>query len=74
MRVIIKIILSTVLLFVGIAIIGAIKAGMGTKVSTGGIGPFIIYPAISAGLYAIWKYNPDKKNNSSADNEILKKD
>jgi uncharacterized BrkB/YihY/UPF0761 family membrane protein len=74
MRVIIKIVLTIVLLIVGTIIIGAIKAGMGTKASTGGIGPFIIYPAMTAGIYAIWKWNPDKKKDTSADNEILKKD
>lgn len=73
MRVIIKIVLTFTLLMVGTLIIEAIKAGMGTKVSTGGIGPFIIYPAMLAGIYAIWKYNPDKKKNNSADNESLKK-
>lgn len=73
MRVIIKIVLTFALLMVGTLIIEAIKAGMGTKVSTGGIGPFIIYPAMLAGIYAIWKYNPDKKKNNSADNESLKK-
>jgi hypothetical protein len=35
---------------------------MGNKVSSGGIGPFIIYPAIIAGIWAVWKYNPEKKN------------
>lgn len=61
MRVIIKIVLTIVLLMVGAIIIEAIKAGMGTKVSTGGIGPFIIYPAMLSGIYAIWKWNPDKR-------------
>jgi hypothetical protein len=74
MRVVIKIVLSIALLLVGALIIEAIKAGMGTKISTGGIGPLIIYPAMIAGFYAIWRYNPDKKNDSSADNEGLKKD
>ena len=35
---------------------------MGNKVSSGGIGPFIIYPAIIAGIWAVWKYNPEKKD------------
>lgn len=74
MRVIIKIALTFALFIVGALIIELIKAGMGTKVSTGGIGPFIIYPAMIAGFYAIWKYNPDKKKDNSADNESLKKD
>ena len=74
MRVIIKIVLTIVLLMVGTLIIEAIKAGMGTRHSTGGIGPFIIYPALLAGIYAIWKWNPDKKKDNSVDNEILKKD
>jgi len=39
-----------------------IVQGMGNKVSSGGIGPFIIYPAIIAGIVAVWKYNPEKKD------------
>ncbi len=74
MRVIIKIVLTIVLLMIGTVIIEAIKSGMETSHSTGGIGPFIIYPAMLAGIYAIWKWNPNKNNDSSADNEILKKD
>lgn len=74
MRVIIKVVLTIVLLMVGTIIIEAIKSGMETSHSTGGIGPFIIYPALLAGIYAIWKWNPDKEKDNSADNEILKKD
>lgn len=61
MRVIIKVVLTIVLILVGSVIIQAIKSVMGTTASTGGIGPFIIYPALLAGIYAIWKWKPDKK-------------
>jgi uncharacterized membrane-anchored protein len=74
MRKLIKIVLTILILMVGTIIIEAIKAGMGTKYSTGGIGPFIIYPAMLAGIYAVWKYNPEKKNESPSDKEVLKKD
>lgn len=74
MRVIIKIVLTFFLLMIGTVIIEAVKSGMETSHSTGGIGPFIVYPAILAGIYAIWKWNPNKKDDSSADSEILKKD
>jgi len=74
MRVIIKIVLTFILLIVVTVIIEAIKASLGTTYSTGGFGPFIIYPAWMAGTYAIWQYNPDKKENSSIDKTVLKKD
>lgn len=62
MRVITKIILSIAILCVGSLIVQMIVQGMGNKVSSGGIGPFIIYPAIIAGIWAVWKYNPEKKD------------
>lgn len=74
MRVVIKIVLSVVLFVIGSVILAVIKEGMGTRHSTGGIGPFIIYPALMAGIYAIWKYNPEDKKGASAQNEVLKKD
>lgn len=74
MRVIIKIALTFFLLMVGTLIIEGVKSGMGTSHSTGGIGPFIVYPALLAGIYAIWKWDPDRKKDNSADKEVLKKD
>lgn len=74
MRVIIKVVLTIVLLMVATIILQGVKAGLGTTHSTGGIGPFIIYPALFAGIYAIWKYNPDKNKDNSADKDVLKKD
>ena len=51
-----KKILITIGLLILIAIIAAIAAkALGNKVSTGGIGPFIIYPLGIAGIIAIWK-------------------
>jgi len=49
-----------------------IAQSMGNKVSTGGIGPFIIMPMVLAGVAAVWKYNPDKKDD--ADGPKLNKD
>lgn len=72
MQTVIKAFLTFAMLFVGTLILAAVKASMGTHYSTGGIGPFIIYPAVGAGIYAVWKWVPDKKGNSS-DNETLKK-
>jgi sorbitol-specific phosphotransferase system component IIBC len=71
MRLIIKILLSIVILCGGSAIAQLIAQAMGNRVSTGGIGPFIIYPAIIAGIWAVWKYNPEKIND---DKHNLKKD
>jgi hypothetical protein len=71
MRVITKILLSIVILCGGSAIATLIAQAMGNRVSTGGIGPFIIYPAIIAGIWAVWKYNPQKKED---DKHNLKKD
>jgi hypothetical protein len=63
MRVVTKILLS-ILIFCGGGMIATLIAqSMGNRVSTGGIGPFIIYPAIIAGIWAVWKYNPDKGDN-----------
>jgi hypothetical protein len=51
-----KKILMTIGLLILIAILAAIATkAMGNKVSTGGIGPFIIYPLGIAGIIAIWK-------------------
>lgn len=40
---------------------------MGNRVSSGGIGPFIIYPAMIAGVVAVWKYKPNKEGNNDLD-------
>jgi hypothetical protein len=71
MRVITKILLSIAILCGGSLIATLIAQAMGNRVSTGGIGPIIIYPAIMAGIWAVWKYNPQKKED---DNHNLKKD
>jgi hypothetical protein len=70
MRTFTKILLSIVILCGGSMIITLIAQAMGNRVSTGGIGPFILYPAIIAGITAVWKYNPEKKD----DNHNLNKD
>ena len=71
MRVITKILLSIAIFCGGSAIATLIAQSMGNRVSTGGIGPFIIYPAIIAGIWAVWKYNPEKTED---DKHNLKKD
>ena len=70
MRVVTKILLSIAIFCGGSLLVSLIVQGMGNKVSSGGIGPFIIYPAIIAGITAVWKYNPDKEK----DNNKLNKD
>jgi hypothetical protein len=70
MRIVTKILLSILILCGGSLIVTLIVQGMGNKVSSGGIGPFIIYPAIIAGIWAVWKYNPEKKDD---DNTTLNK-
>jgi hypothetical protein len=62
MRVITKILLSIAIFCGGGVIVTLIVQGMGNKVSSGGIGPFIIYPAVIAGIWAVWKYNPEKND------------
>ena len=62
MRIVTKILLSILIFCGGSLIVTLIVQGMGNKVSSGGIGPFIIYPAIIAGICAVWKYNPEKKD------------
>jgi hypothetical protein len=71
MRVITKILLSIAILCGGSMIATLIAQGMGNNVSTGGIGPLIIFPAIIAGIAAVWKYNPEKKEDEK---HTLKKD
>ena len=70
MRVITKILLSIAILCGGSMLVTLIVQGMGNQVSSGGIGPFILYPAIIAGIWAVWKYNPEKKDD---DNHTLDK-
>jgi hypothetical protein len=62
MRNITKILLSIAILCGGSLIAQMVARAMGNKVATGGIGPFIIYPAIIAGIVAVWKYNPAPKD------------
>ena len=62
MTILVKILLTILIFCGGGLIVTLIVQGMGNKVSSGGIGPFIIYPAIIAGIWAVWKYNPEKKD------------
>lgn len=72
MRVITKVLLSIAIFCGGSIIVQMIVHGMGNKVSSGGIGPFIIYPAIFAGIWAVWKYNPEKKDEGEDKNKLNK--
>jgi hypothetical protein len=56
-----KILLSIAIFCGGSLFVTMIIRGMGNTRSSAGIGPFIIYPAIFAGIWAVWKYNPEKK-------------
>jgi predicted tellurium resistance membrane protein TerC len=64
MRVITKILLTILIFCGGSIIVQAIVHSMGNKYSSGGIGPFIIYPAMIAGIWAVWKYRPEKKDDN----------
>lgn len=59
MRVVTKILLSIAIFCGGSLFVTMIARGMGNSRSTGGIGPFILYPVIIAGIWAVWKYNPE---------------
>ena len=65
MNVFLKIILSIAIFCGGSMVVTLIVKSMGNRVSSGGIGPFILYPAIIAGIWAVWKYNPDSKNDNN---------
>jgi hypothetical protein len=71
MRIITKILLSIAIFCGGGMLVTLIAQGMGNKVSTGGIGPFILFPAIIAGIFAVWRYNPENKDD---DQHTLNKD
>lgn len=72
MKTVTKIIYSILIFCGGSILMTLIAQSMGNKVSTGGIGPFIIMPMVIAGVAAVWKYNPDKKDD--ADGPKLNKD
>jgi hypothetical protein len=72
MRVITKILLSIAIFCGGSLIVTMIARSMGSSTgNTHGLGPFILYPAMIAGIWAVWKYNPEKKDD---DKHILNKD
>jgi succinate-acetate transporter protein len=66
MRVITKILLSIAIFCGGSLIVTMIAQSMGSsRGNTHGIGPFILYPVIIAGIWAVWKYNPEKKDDKN---------
>ena len=71
MRTISKILLTIVLLIVAAFLSQLVRMGLDTNSSTGGIGPFIIYPAALAAIFAVWKYKP--KQNDGSDDFTLRK-
>jgi hypothetical protein len=59
-----KIIITFLLLLMAAILAEISRKALGNKVSTGGLGPFIIYPATIAAIIAIWKYKgKDEKDN-----------
>lgn len=68
----IKIIVSIAIFCGGSFFVTLLSRGMGFKASTGGIGPFIIYPAIIAAIWAVWKKG-DKKENNDGNHHTLNK-
>lgn len=73
MRTGLKIILIFVAIMVGGLLIALIKEGTGRGSNSPGVGGpigIIVAFALIAGIRAIWKYSPDKKEeNSSNDND-----
>jgi hypothetical protein len=67
MTVITKILLTILIICGGAMLTQLFVQSMGNKVSSGGIGPFIIYPAMIAGVVAVWKYKPNKEGNNDLD-------
>lgn len=74
MRVVTKILLTILIFCAGSTIITLIVNALGNKVSSGGIGPIIIIPAMLAGIRAVWKYNPEKEEEDENDNYQLNKE
>lgn len=62
MKIFTKVIVTIVIFFACAILLQLIKAAQGNTYSTGGVGPFIIYPAMIAAFYAIWKKKPEEKN------------
>lgn len=66
MRVITKVLLSIAIFCGGSLIVTMIAQSMGSSTgNTHGVGPFILYPVIIAGIWAVWKYNPEKKDDKN---------
>jgi hypothetical protein len=63
MKTITKVLLSILIFCGGGLIVSAIQTGMGRSPALA----FILYPAIIAGIVAVWKYNPESKDNDSHD-------
>ena len=61
MKTITKVLLSILIFCGGGLFVSAIETGMGRSP----ILVFIFYPAIIAGTIAVWKYNPENKDNDS---------
>lgn len=63
MRVLTKLFFTILILFAASIVISLVVKSLGNRVSTGGIGPFIIYPLVIAGIAAVWKYKPEQSDN-----------
>lgn len=76
MRTGLKIVLIIGAFMVGGLLIALIKEGTGRGANSPGAGGpigLIVMFALIAGIRAIWKYNPDKKEDNSKDNHNLDK-
>ena len=76
MRTGLKIVLIIGAFMVGGLLIALIKEGTGRGANSPGAGGpigLIVMIALIAGIRAIWKYNPDKKEDNSKDNHNLDK-
>ena len=76
MRTGLKIVLIIGACMVGGLLIALLKEGTGRGANSPGAGGpigLIVMFALIAGIRAIWKYNPDKKEDNSKDNHNLDK-
>ena len=67
MTIITKILLTILIICGGAMLTQLVVQSMGNRVSSGGVGPFIIFPAMIAGVVAVWKYKPNKDGNNDLD-------
>lgn len=57
MKIVFKILLSIAILIIGSLIHTALVISLGNKISTFGIGPYLLFPLIIGSIIAIWRYD-----------------